>query len=102
MANLDSYIGKTASVDYVTCMTSEQWDSLGVVKQIEAQNTHSKHPVLIQGISEPSEHFNAEVWFKFLDDSHPNFNEGDSDSIEIAKFFDRAEFTIDLTTGQTL
>ena len=102
MANLDSYIGKNATVYYVTCMTSEQWDSLGVVKQIESKNVTSKHPVLIQGISEPSEHFNAEVWFKFLDDSHPNFNEGDSDSIEIAKFFDRAEFTLDLATGQIL
>jgi hypothetical protein len=55
MANLDSYIGKNATVNYVTCMTSEQWDSLGVVKQIESKNVTSKHPVLIQGISEPSE-----------------------------------------------
>ena len=102
MANLDRYIGANASVSYVTCMSTEQWDALGVVERVEAKNTHSKHAVLIQGISEPSEHFNAEVWFKFLDDSHPNFNEGDSDSIEIAKFFDRAEFLLDPVTGQIL
>ena len=102
MANLTNYIGKTASVDYVTCMSSEKWDALGVVKQVEAKNVTSKHPVLIEGISEPSEHFNSEVWFRFLDDSHPNFNEGDSDSIEIAKFFDRAEFSIDCITGEII
>ena len=34
MANLDTYIGKNASVSYVTCMSTEQWDALGVVKHI--------------------------------------------------------------------
>jgi len=77
MANLNKFIGVECTID----------------------NLHSKHPIVIVGISKRTEHFNAEVWFKFLDDSHPNFNEGDSASEETAKFFDRAEFTLDEKTG---
>ena len=99
MENLNKFIGVECTIDDVHCMSSEEWDTLGVVKQITAKNVHSKHPIVIVGISKRTEHFNAEVWFKFLDDSHPNFNEGDSDSAEIAKFFDRAEFTLDEKTG---
>ena len=77
MENLNKFIGVECTIDSVD----------------------GKHPIVIVGISKRTEHFNAEVWFKLLDNSHPNFNEGDYGSEEIAKFFDRAEFTLDEKTG---
>ena len=82
MENLNKFIGVECTID-----------------SLDKDFITGKHPIVIVGISKRTEHFNAEVWFKLLDNSHPNFNEGDNGSEEIAKFFDRAEFTLDEKTG---